>query len=239
MVVFRLMLAEIPSNWTNWRSCTRLKMNGLYKLTYIWLLKNTFHGLSPSGSHHSLLFDQRFQKSLDGTDQSAIWRRSKCHLMVLCIDEIVPSHVDVQLKILWEWTWSFLAKFLEWIYVLLFHLAQHFSFENVSNVKIQLHDICIGRLWLRIASKDRTLATKQMQDWACSVYTANIYCKNIISSVSNGTGQCSFWGQRDRSSFIVPRQRDNGISSKSCQGTRPGQPIKIWDGTWDGRVQDL
>ena len=37
-------------------------------------------------------------------------------------------------------------------------------------------------------------------------------------SVSNGTGQCNFSGQRDRSSFIVPGQRDNGTSSKSCHG---------------------
>ena len=53
-----------------------------------------------------------------------------------------------------------------------------------------------------------------------------------MPSVSNGMGQCNFSGQRDRSSFIVPRQRDNGTSSKSCQGT--GQPVKIRDGTWDG-----
>ena len=28
----------------------------------IWLLNNKFHGLSPYGGHHSLLFDQGFQK---------------------------------------------------------------------------------------------------------------------------------------------------------------------------------
>jgi hypothetical protein len=28
----------------------------------IWLLNNNFHGLSPSGGHHSLLFDQGFKK---------------------------------------------------------------------------------------------------------------------------------------------------------------------------------
>ena len=37
--------------------------------------------------------------------------------------------------------------------------------------------------------------------------------------VSNGTGQCNFSGQRERSSFIFPGQRDNGTSSKSCHGT--------------------
>ena len=32
----------------------------------------------------------------------------------------------------------------------------------------------------------------------------------------DGTVQCNFSGQRDRSSFIVPGQRYNGTSSKSC-----------------------
>jgi hypothetical protein len=41
----------------------------------------------------------------------------------------------------------------------------------------------------------------------------------IQTRVSNGTGQCNFSGQRDRKSFIVPGQRDNGTSSKSCHGT--------------------
>ena len=39
--------------------------------------------------------------------------------------------------------------------------------------------------------------------------------------VSNRTGEYNFLGQRDRSSFIVPGQRDNGLSSKSCHG--PGK----------------
>jgi hypothetical protein len=41
----------------------------------------------------------------------------------------------------------------------------------------------------------------------------------VHTSVSNGKGRCNFSGQRDRSSFIVPGQRDNGTSSKSCYGT--------------------
>ena len=39
------------------------------------------------------------------------------------------------------------------------------------------------------------------------------------ASVPNKTGQCNFSGQRDRKSFLVPGQRDNGTSSKSCHGT--------------------
>ena len=41
----------------------------------------------------------------------------------------------------------------------------------------------------------------------------------VKTSVSNGTGQCNFSGHRDRSFFVVPGQRDNGTSSKSCHGT--------------------
>ena len=47
--------------------------------------------LSPSGGHHSILFDQGFQKIADRD-----W--SERHLTVLCIDEIVPSYVVVQLN---------------------------------------------------------------------------------------------------------------------------------------------
>ena len=86
--------------------------------------------------------------------------------------------------------------------------------------------------------------------------SANIICESSLTGnslgtqlvrtrVSNGTGQCNFSGRRDRSFFIVPGQRDNGTSSKSCHGTGrngifdrlsrpvPGRPagqnhLKIW-----------
>ena len=47
----------------------------------------------------------------------------------------------------------------------------------------------------------------------------------------DGTGQCNFSGQSDRSSFIVPGQRDNRTSSKSCHGTGRSGTAKIRDGT--------
>ena len=34
----------------------------------------------------------------------------------------------------------------------------------------------------------------------------------LVTRVSNGTGQYKFLGQRDRSFFLVPGQRDNGTS---------------------------
>jgi hypothetical protein len=68
-----------------------------------------------------------------------------------------------------------------------------------------------------------------------------------MDRVSKGMGQCNFSGQRDRSSFIVMGQRDNGTSSKSCHGTGRAETVsksgtgcgtgqslfsvKIWDGT--------
>ena len=78
----------------------------------------------------------------------------------------------------------------------------------------------------------------------------------VWSRVCNGTGQYNFSGQRDRSFFIVPGQRDNGTSSKSCHGTgragtacqNPGRDagrdnhyfsVKIRDGTRDGTGQSL
>ena len=53
----------------------------------------------------------------------------------------------------------------------------------------------------------------------------------VHTRVSNGTGQCNFLGQRDRSSFIVPGLRDNGTSYKTCQGTGRAGTAKIRDGT--------
>ena len=41
---------------------------------------------------------------------------------------------------------------------------------------------------------------------------------DVQSRVSKRTGQLNFLRQRDRTSFIVPGQRDNETSSKSCHG---------------------
>ena len=52
--------------------------------------------------------------------------------------------------------------------------------------------------------------------------------------ISNGTGQCNLSRQRDRKSFVIPGQKDNSTSSKSCHGTGqdgPGQPVQIRAGT--------
>ena len=46
-----------------------------------------------------------------------------------------------------------------------------------------------------------------------------LYKDKLRLRVSNGTGQCNFLGQTDRSFFIVPGHRYNGTSSKSCHGT--------------------
>ena len=46
----------------------------------------------------------------------------------------------------------------------------------------------------------------------------------VLPRVSNGTGWCKFLGQRDRSSFIVRGQRDNGTMGQA-QNLAKG-----WDG---------
>ena len=66
----------------------------------------------------------------------------------------------------------------------------------------------------------------------------------VWTRVSNGTGRCNFAGQRDRNSFIVPGQRDNGTtgqaknlgkgrdgSGQPKSGTGRAGTAKKWDGT--------
>ena len=54
------------------------KYPNLYYAVFIRLLSNKFHGLSPSGGHYSLLFDQGFpnnaQLQCHLVDRDAIWR---------------------------------------------------------------------------------------------------------------------------------------------------------------------
>ena len=61
----------------------------IFQTCLIWLLNNKFHGLSPSGGHHSLLFDQGFPNNATTAPISQL----ECHLMVFCINEIVPIYV--------------------------------------------------------------------------------------------------------------------------------------------------
>ena len=48
----------------------------------------------------------------------------------------------------------------------------------------------------------------------------------------------SFWGQRDRSFFIVPGQRDNRTSSKSCHRTGRASIAYKKTGTGHGTGRD-
>ena len=52
----------------------------------IWLLNNKFRGLFPSGGFASLSFDQGVPKKLPTSP-------SERHLMVFCINQIVPGFV--------------------------------------------------------------------------------------------------------------------------------------------------
>ena len=63
----------------------------------------------------------------------------------------------------------------------------------------------------------------------------------LATRVSNGAGQDNFSGQRDRRFFIVPGQKDNGISSTFCHGTLHGTErtriaCQICDKTRNGTI---
>ena len=62
------------------------------------------------------------------------------------------------------------------------------------------------------------------------------FYQEVSNRVSNGTGRCNFSGHRDKENVLVPGQRDNGTSSKSCHGTGrdfkqavPGRPGTLSD----------
>ena len=65
-----------------------------------------------------------------------------------------------------------------------------------------------------------------------TVQLGNAHCHTVLllveSADSNGTGQCNFSGQRDRSSFIVPGQGTPGQAQNLAMGQDvPEQSVKI------------
>jgi hypothetical protein len=60
----------------------------------------------------------------------------------------------------------------------------------------------------------------------------------VATSVSNGMGQCNFSGQRDRSSFIVPGQRDQ-LKILPRDGTGLDSLSKSWTGCGTERCEIL
>ena len=59
------------------------------------MLNNKFHGLSHSGGFASILFDQGVPKKLPTTVPSS---QSEPHLMIFCINQIVPGFVVYHLN---------------------------------------------------------------------------------------------------------------------------------------------
>ena len=75
-------------------------------------------------------------------------------------------------------------------------------------------DFCLSILWF-LSLCSIIIASRAFSN--ASLGTSILYDSNLIMefyifwvwiSVSNGTGQCNFLGQRDRNSFLVPGQRD-------------------------------
>jgi hypothetical protein len=82
-------------------------------------------------------------------------------------------------------------------------------------------------LFTETTVSNHTVGVKSYQN---SLKTLSLL-RTVRTRVSNTTGQCNFLGQRDRSFFIVPGQRDNlkilpwngtGRDSKSISGTGRG-----------------
>ena len=81
----------------------------------IRLLNNKFYGLSPSGSHHSLLFDQEFPNNSRVqhhlANRNAIWRYLPCQLQgcttfLILILQYVPlsfGHIIFAISSMGEW----------------------------------------------------------------------------------------------------------------------------------------
>ena len=52
-------------------------------------------------------------------------------------------------------------------------------------------------------------------------------------------GQCNFYGERDKSSFIVSGTKGQRDKLKILPRDRTGQPVKIWDEPRDEIVQEF
>ena len=84
---FILRLLCIPMSNSNDKMRLKNRRKNRSFNSYFFSKNNKFHGLSPSGSHHSLFFDQAFPKKWATTMPSS---QSERHLTVFCINEIAP-----------------------------------------------------------------------------------------------------------------------------------------------------
>ena len=116
-----------------------------------------------------------------------------------------------------------------------------FRFNMVHIVMI--HDSCDSQSCLNLLKHVKTCSDSIWYELLQFIWSSNMSehvqtCLNLIRfnmiwiRVSNGTGQCNFSGRRERNSFIVPGQRDNRTSYKSCQGTGRAGTAKIRNGYW-------
>ena len=62
-------------------------------------ITTNFMGCLPLAVTTHFCLPTGFKRSLDGTDQSTVWKWLGRHLMVLCTNEIAPSYVVVQLNL--------------------------------------------------------------------------------------------------------------------------------------------
>ena len=62
-------------------------------------ITTNFMGCLPLAVTTHFCLTRGFKRSLDGTDQSTVWKWLGRHLMVLCTNEIAPSYIVVQLNL--------------------------------------------------------------------------------------------------------------------------------------------
>ena len=96
--------------------------------------------LSSSGGHHSILFDQGFQK-ISG------WDWLERHLMVLCINEIVPSYVVMSLNFVKSRKTLLLVQLLLFSCISCYNQKKNVSAKSLNGPFCQKKSVKSHNLW--------------------------------------------------------------------------------------------
>ena len=115
-------------------------------------------------------------------------------------------------------------------------------------VQLKSKHSSVTKLWLwRFSLHILLIFTKKSNDAGSMIYPNDLFhlysryrTSIIMNRISNGTGQCNFFGQRDRSSLVILGQRTTGLAQNLAKGKdETRQAVKIQDRIWDGTVQDF
>ena len=118
---------------------------------------------------------------------------------------------------------------------------QVFPYHHGEKEKLENLIIVFGVLFSMLAWPLDILIGQEAANWPFKTSSSlSTRLPHLDISVSNGTGQCNFSGQRDRQTFFVPGQRDNGteVPSLSRDKGTTGQRDKLKILPRDGTVRD-